>query len=595
MNNTLDFKNQIDSDIQEYQEKYSGIMKNIDKPEWAFNMWILDKFFYVDENEIENYIVDYNDKGIDCYYFYEDTKELYLIQNKYYDKSKLTGSYLNDDVFARSINLLKMNNYTRSPELQKIYNENKNDSKFKVYIEIYVTNNDKDSSVDTAIQNFNNLNSSSNIVSKVYYLDDIYEKFYNEIAESHRTFNYTLNRINKETTLSVNAETLKLDSNIDSMYMVLSVIDLYEMVKASKENNYDLVKENVRDYMGKTSFNSDIAETLKSDEDRSNFLYYNNGITIICDDFSNPGLLNKGKYKLINPQIVNGCQTVNTIYEVLSSIGDEKEIKSKFYNCYVMAKILIIDDDNKKDLYLNIVTYNNSQNAINEKDFEAIQPKYLRLKNQFKNKGFLLCVRPSDKYQFSVEFKQPTTLISRAKDLLERFRLNYTKTNDFKIPLDKFLQTVLAFTCGSDSAVQKKGSLLKTESPLYQKVCNFILGCSVNNDLLLLYLLYLRTEQVKKASNDKRFPVTFMLIDGFARNECSGGKISISEALSTQEKIDEIIEIYTEVTHNYYDYFKSIDATKEYNDMIKTPINYDVFKKKYIECKSEYDKKKSDK
>lgn len=504
----------------------------------------------------------------------------------------MTGSYLNDDVFARSIQLLKAGTYTRSSELQKIYNSNKNNSKFKVYIEIYVTNNDKDHSVDSAIQNFNNLNNSSNIYSKVYYLDDIYEKFYNEVPETHRIFNYVLKRVNKDTTLSVNANMLNLSSNIDSMYMVLSVIDLYEMVKCAKEKQYDLVKENIRDYMGNTVFNSDIAETLNDDADRSNFLYYNNGITIICDSFSNPNFLNKGNYKLINPQIVNGCQTVNTIYEVLSSIGDDKEIKNKFYNCYVMAKILIIDDDNKKGLYLNIVTYNNSQNSIEKKDFEAVQPKFLRLKNQFKNKGFLLCVRPSDKYQFGEEFKQPTTLISRANELLIRFRLPYKKTNDFKIPLDKFLQTILAFTSGSDAAVQKKSSLLKVDSSLYKKVCNFILSSSVNNDLLLLYLLYLRSEQTKKSTNEKRFPVTFMLIDGFARYECAGGRISISEALSTVDKVDEIIEIYSEVTTKYYEYFKSIDNTKEYNDMIKTPINYDEFGKIYRECKTEYDKRK---
>lgn len=591
MGSLIDFKKQIDSDISEYQEKYNGIMKNISKNEWAFNFWVLDKFFYIDENEIENYIIDYNDKGIDCYYFYEDTKELFLIQNKYYDKSKLTGSYLNDDVFARSINLLKANNYTRSKELQQIYNENKNNPKFKVYIEIYVTNNDIDASVEESIQKFNEQNNSSNIYAAVYYLDDIYKKFYNENANNRQTFDYTLRRINKKATLSVEADTLKLDSHIDSMYMVLSVIDLYEMVKQSKIEKYDLVTENIRDYMGRTTFNNDIAETLKSDEDRSNFLYYNNGITIICDNFSNTSIINSGKYRLINPQIVNGCQTVNTIYEVLNMIGDEKEIKRKFYNCYVMAKILIIDDPNKKNLYLNIVTYNNSQNAIDKKDFEAIQPKYLRLKNQYKNKGFLLCVRPSDKYQFGEEYKQSTVLVSRARELLERFKLNFNKTRDFYIPLDKFLQTILAFTSSSYDAVQKKSNLLKKDSPLYKKVCDFVLESSVNSDLLLLYLLYLRSEQEKKSTEEKRFPVTYMLIEGFSRFECEGGKISITEALSTSEKIDEIIDIYTEVTKKYYDYFKTLNESNEYNDMIKTAIEPDKFKKIYIECKNERNKK----
>ncbi len=591
MNNINDFKNQIDSDIFEYQEKYKDVMNNISKNEWAFNFWILDKFFYVDENEIENYIIDYSDKGIDCYYFYDDTKELYLIQNKYYNKTKLSGSYLNDDVFSRSINLLKMNEYNHCPKLQQIYNENKNNPKFKVYIEIYVTNNDIDKSVTDAIDNFNNLNSASNVAAKVYYLDDIYKKFYDEKIDSHQAFDYILKRIDKKTTLTVNADFLHLDSRIDSMYMILSVIDIYDMVKTAKIEKYDLVADNVRDYVGPTSFNNDIAATLRDEKDRSNFLYYNNGITIICDKFSNLGLLNQGKYKLINPQIVNGCQTVNTIYEVLNMVGDDREIRNSFYNCFVMAKILIIDDDNKKNLYKNIVTYNNSQNAINKKDFEAIQPKYLRLKSQYKSRGFLLLVRPSDKYQFKEEFPQPTVLASRAKDLLDRFRLNYTKTNDFYIPLDRFLQTILAFVSGSSDAVQKKSSLLKPDSNLYKRVCEFILNNSVNMDLLLLYLLYCRLEKVKAAFGEKRFPVTFMAIDGFARYECEGGKISISDALSTPEKIDNIIEIYTNVTTEYYEYYKKLAPENDYNAMIKAPLNYDEFKKIYIEEKNKLAKK----
>lgn len=592
MGSTNDFKKQIDSDISEYQEKYGEYVPNIKKNEWAFNFWILDKFFYIDELEIQDYIVDYRDKGIDCYYYYEDTRELYLIQNKYYNTTKLTGSYLEDDVYSRSINLLKNNSYTRSKKLQQIYNENKNKKDFKVYIEIYVTNNTVDSSAIKAAKKFNEQYNSSNIFTKIYYLDDIYKKFYHENADNHQTFNYILKRINRKATLEVDSQLLNLDSNIDSRYMILSVIDIYEMIKASKDSNYDLVKENVRDYAGPTAYNKDIAETLNSDEDRSNFLYYNNGITIICDKFSNASLINSGKYKLINPQIVNGCQTVNTIYDVLSMIGDEREIKRKYNNCFVMAKILIIDDPNKKQLYKNIVTYNNNQNAINKKDFEAITPKYLRLREQYEKKGFLLCVRPSDKYQFSNKYTQVTPLKTRARDYLEMFRLNFDTKKQFLIPLDKFLQIILAYTMGSCNAYQKKSNLLKPETPIYQTVTNFILEESINTDLLLLYLLYSKSEQTKKASKDNRFPVSYMLIDGFSRFECQGGKISIAEALSSQEKIDEVIKIYTKVTKKYYEYFKTLDSSNEYNDMAKSEINYTKFKEIYNDVLSEMKEKK---
>lgn len=41
--------------------------------------------YSLDEEMIPSCITDIQDKGIDCFVHYEDTKELYLIQNKYYD------------------------------------------------------------------------------------------------------------------------------------------------------------------------------------------------------------------------------------------------------------------------------------------------------------------------------------------------------------------------------------------------------------------------------------------------------------------------------------------------------------------------------
>lgn len=72
----INFRNQIDEDIKEYQSKFKYI-SNIYKPEWAFNYWVLDKLFYEDEELIEEKIIDYGDMGIDCYEIYEDTKDIF--------------------------------------------------------------------------------------------------------------------------------------------------------------------------------------------------------------------------------------------------------------------------------------------------------------------------------------------------------------------------------------------------------------------------------------------------------------------------------------------------------------------------------------
>lgn len=82
------FLNQIKEDIREYQSKYPYI-SNINKDEWAFNYWILDKLFYEDEELIEEKIIDYSDMGIDAYEIYEDTKDIYLIQNKFFQIVRL--------------------------------------------------------------------------------------------------------------------------------------------------------------------------------------------------------------------------------------------------------------------------------------------------------------------------------------------------------------------------------------------------------------------------------------------------------------------------------------------------------------------------
>ncbi|MBR3694037.1 MAG: hypothetical protein IKL88_05880, partial [Erysipelotrichales bacterium] len=91
------FRKQIEEDIKEYQMNYPQI-SNIQKDEWAFNYWVLDKLFYEEDELIEEKIIDYHDMGIDAYEIYEDTKDIYLIQNKYYsDNTSISAEYIKND------------------------------------------------------------------------------------------------------------------------------------------------------------------------------------------------------------------------------------------------------------------------------------------------------------------------------------------------------------------------------------------------------------------------------------------------------------------------------------------------------------------
>ncbi len=108
------FKEQIDEDIREYQDNYKYI-ENIEKDEWAFNYWVLDKLFYEDEELIEDKIIDYHDMGVDAYEIYEDTEDIYLIQNKYYsENTKLTAEYVKNDFLLRAITALENGTYKKA-------------------------------------------------------------------------------------------------------------------------------------------------------------------------------------------------------------------------------------------------------------------------------------------------------------------------------------------------------------------------------------------------------------------------------------------------------------------------------------------------
>lgn len=455
----MDFKNQIIEDINEYKKKYPNI-QNIQKDEWAFNFWVLDKFFQIDEELIELNILDYKDLGIDCFAYYEDTKEFYLIQNKFYsDETSLSRSYVEDDFLIRPLNALKEGTYRKNAELQKMFTKYKNDPNFFVYLQIYVTNNNVNDSIFESIRNFNKNHINDHVKAELYTLDDIQEKYFGEPIGNKVSFEYTLNTINNGTSLNVDTDNYPFDLPLKARYVLTPVVTLYRMYRNAREKGYPLFDANIREYLGNSKgINKSIYNTLMNEEDRKNFFYYNNGITIVCNKMTSSKTTRNGlEFDVINPQIVNGCQTVSTIYEALND-SDSDTLEKEFKNTFVLVKILQVDDSVEQELlYKNIVTYNNSQNSIDQKTFVANRSEFLRLQKDFEQKGFLLLIKQSDKHKYSSKYKTPTELKNRNAELQKKFGLQLNNVSDYMIKLDKLLQVILAFISGGTQAYQKKG------------------------------------------------------------------------------------------------------------------------------------------
>ena len=576
------FKEQIQQDIREYQSNFKFV-KNIEKDEWAFNYWVLDKLFYEDEELIEEKIIDYNDMAVDAYEIYEDTKDIYIIQNKYYsDDTRISSAYIKNDFLLRPIAALENGTYIRSEELQNAFNKMKDDPDFTVHLQLFVTNNLHDNDADSYIKEFNSKNAK--YIASIFYLDDIKNKYYNDVEQIKSNITVKVESINKHTILNINTDDYKLENIFDARYVLTPVVSIYRLYRDSIEKRYPIFDKNIREYLGNKGVNKGIYKTLQDPQDRKNFFYYNNGITIICDSMTpikvQPSDYNMNAFfNIDNPQIVNGCQTVNSIYEFLQNVPSQ-DLEKEFKDTFVMLKILVINrnDENEKQLYKDIVKYNNSQNAINEKNFVANTGIFIRLQEEFENKGFLLLIKQSDKNKFSKKYKVLTKLKKANCDRLAKFGLDSTNSiSDLHIPLEKLLQVINAFVAGGYVAYVKKNSMLKFDSEAYNNAVSFIKNDSKTiDDLLDLYLLYKKAEKVKKESKDARFPIPYYLIDFFGRYECNGRNCSeIKNNLSDKQKIDSIIDLYRKVSKFYTITYKN-KYDIDYNTMIKQNIKYDM-------------------
>ena len=140
----------------------------------------------------------------------------------------------------------------------------------------------------------------------------------------------------------------------------------------------DVFKNNIRLYLGHTEVNKNIEKTLV--EEPNKFHLYNNGLTITTKEIKN-GVDN---YIITPVNIVNGCQTANSIYNIFKSDQSNIELVK------IPVKIIIANDEE----YEKITIRTNSQNGISEKDLLSIKNIQKDLedflqKNKFQAKSFL--------------------------------------------------------------------------------------------------------------------------------------------------------------------------------------------------------------
>ncbi len=154
-------------------------------------------------------------------------------------------------------------------------------------------------------------------------------------------------------------DTMPLTSveGVDNSCMLLCYAGELKKLLTTKDGliRKSLFDDNVRDFQGDNSINSEIAKTIMSEPEK--FALLNNGITIVCEKYTP----SNRQITIKNPQIVNGCQTSHVLYHS----GDDE-------NTLVKTPLIIkVISTKSNDIINQIVRGTNRQNIVLDEAFET--------------------------------------------------------------------------------------------------------------------------------------------------------------------------------------------------------------------------------
>ncbi|WP_172822288.1 AIPR family protein [Magnetospirillum moscoviense] len=139
-----------------------------------------------------------------------------------------------------------------------------------------------------------------------------------------------------------------------------------EIYYAVKDYQDSIFQQNLRyrlENSAKSGIGSEITKGILSTDTYDALSVFNNGITMVANKVTQ----NDGKFKVINPQIVNGCQTSWAIYDAYYQLDEAGEDIS-LRGTKVLIKLIEVSGSS---LISKITETTNTQNAIKPRDLHA--------------------------------------------------------------------------------------------------------------------------------------------------------------------------------------------------------------------------------
>lgn len=323
--------------------------------------YISTRFKYSDHDFDVGYVDGSDDGGLDFVCKHDDNS-YYILQSKFTaTPRKVNFNEIKHEIDKIFKTLIQENTNKKADEFVNALRRDKNDSDTIVTINWLTTNVLSDDIASETQKLIDSMRNKHNIGAVIDFIPIDKEAIDRAIYDHKHDFIPLTGR--KHLPIKAYIKDNNPETSINSITCKVKMIDILNWFKG-KEDIKNYLQKNVRGFIGgedtNKTINSRIAKSFK--EQPRLFWYKHNGIIIFVDSFR----IDDKELILINPQIVNGGQTVTTIYSVWDKnrVNNDAEVLIRVYR-------QSYEDSETYERTVEIVSALNSQNKVNPSDLKS--------------------------------------------------------------------------------------------------------------------------------------------------------------------------------------------------------------------------------
>jgi hypothetical protein len=439
------FLNKLDEDLELLYED----IPNLGSPDKAFGPWSLMLLENIPlEDAVESFVDGGGDKGLDVIYVPDEPGPLVILQSKRY---RNTGRNLSKNDIVLALNGVRwlINGDISDPTVNPSFRAKASEfrealTSYFPRVDIYLVTTGQGPAEDgiSEIDLFlDEANSPSEPVFSVMSID---------VNELLARFRRSLQKTTPNEIILEFSKPRPFEHDTGRLRAIVGSVSAKVIAELFDKHGNAIFEANVRNYLGNVRINRQIEGTAIDADQAESFWFYNNGLSMICSQLSFRSQTETSRVRLVNAQIVNGCQTVHSLWHAYKAGKLQDDVE-------VLVRIVEQPDPE----FVRLVTrYNNTQNAVRSADLMGRDPIQMRLQEEIERLGYYYETRRGDWRQY----------YNTREERIAKFGRDYTKR---VINLKEAAQACAAFYLQQPVIAKNKTAILTTpvaEEGMYEEV-----------------------------------------------------------------------------------------------------------------------------